>query len=152
MITVSSRNSLIMKEAASREYQEINYISKDWSGYVSCYVTGYKYRPLKTSFGYSHSHTCVLNFHIDIFSSSQQKTVMILIPFSSILYLCTTYHGNFFRPLKHAYAKQKIGIISSFTLITSGYLSYFLIRYLNHAIARLFCAFGHLIHKNPSVF
>lgn len=50
LITVSPRNRLIMEEEASREYQEVNYISKDRSGYVSCHVTGHKHKPLKTSF------------------------------------------------------------------------------------------------------
>lgn len=69
LITVSPKNRFTVKEAASREYQEINNSSTDCSRVCFSLCDGAKpfafTDPLS---GFSHFHICVSDFRIDIFS------------------------------------------------------------------------------------
>lgn len=74
LITVSPKNRFTVKKEASREYQEINYTSTDWSRV--CFLLCDRPQPfafVEPLPRFSHFHTCVSNFHIDMFSPSWKQ-------------------------------------------------------------------------------
>ena len=71
LITVSPKNRFTVKKEASREYQEINYTSTDWSRVCFLLCDGaqpFAFADPPSQF--SHFHACVSNFRIDIFYPS----------------------------------------------------------------------------------